>query len=69
MARRSKEQIRQETLIDRLCNTLMSGYRINIMDMRHLSTAGKNAVAAGKTDAEVEAAIVAARDKYAEKAG
>lgn len=68
MARRTKEQIRQEKLVDRLCNSVMSGYRINIMDMHHLSTAGHNAAAAGKSDAEVEAAILAARDQYAEKA-
>lgn len=33
MARRSKEQIRQENLVNRLCNTLMSGYKIDIMNM------------------------------------
>lgn len=68
MARRSKEQIRQERLVAALCNKLMSGYRIDIMQMHHLSTAGESAAKAGKSDAEVEAAIEAARDKYATKA-
>lgn len=36
--------------------------------MHHLSTAGESAAKAGKSDAEVEAAIEAARDKYATKA-
>jgi len=68
MARRTKEQIRQEKLVDRLCNSVMSGYRIDIMKMHHLSTAGKNAAAAGKSDAEVEAAIIEARNQHAEAA-
>ena len=68
MARRSKEQMRQERLVDGLCNKLMSGYRIDIMKMHHLSDAGESAAKAGKSDAEVEAAIVEARDKYATKA-
>lgn len=65
MARRTKEQKRQDDLVTRLCNSLMSGWQINIMDMHHLSDAGKAAALAGKSDAEVEAAMVEARGKYA----
>lgn len=68
MARRSKEQIRVENLIERFCNQALSGYQIDIMKLRHLSEAGENAAKAGKSDAEIEAAINAARDEHAIKA-
>lgn len=67
MARRTKEQIRLDKLIGTTAQNSLSGYSINIMDGRYLSEAGEAAAKAGKSDDEIKAAILAARDKYATK--
>lgn len=67
MARRTKEQIRLDKLINSTAQSSLSGYQINVMDMHFLSEAGEAAAKAGKSDDEIKAAILAARDKYATK--
>lgn len=67
MARRTKEEVRVARLISRICNSCMSGYQINIMDMHYLTDAGEAAAKMNKSDAEIEAAILAARDQHATK--
>ncbi len=67
MARRTKEQIRLDKLISTTADNSMSGYSIKVTDIRHLFDAGEAAAKAGKSDDEIKAAIIAARDKYATK--
>lgn len=66
--RRTKEQKRLDDLVSHVCQRCMSGYSIDIMKMHYLSDAGEAAAAAGKSDAEIEAAIIAARDEHAKPA-
>ena len=64
MARRTKEQKRLDDLVDTLSQNACFRYSIPMVDLHHLSDAGEAAVAAGKSDEEIKAAILAARDKY-----
>lgn len=68
MARRTKEQIRLDNLINSTAQSSLSGYHINITDMHFLSEAGEAAAKDGKSDDEIKAAIFEARDKHAKKA-
>jgi hypothetical protein len=68
MARISKEQKRINDFISVTCQNALYGYQINIMDMSKLSKAGEMAVESGGTNADIEAAIHAARDTYAKAA-
>ena len=67
MARRTKEQIRLDKLINSTAQSSLSGYNIVVTDMCLLSEAGEAAAKAGKSDDEIKAAIFEARDKYATK--
>lgn len=67
MARKTKEEKRIATLISTTAQNSLTGYQIDIMDIGHLTEAGEAAAAAGKSDEEIKAAILAARDKYAVK--
>ena len=68
MARRTKEQKRQDDFINMTCQNSLLGYQCDIMKLSKLSGAGEAVAKAGGTDAEIEAAILAARDEHAVKA-
>lgn len=68
MARRTKEQKRLDDLITKLTSKSLAGYRIDVMKIHLLTDAGNAAAADGKSDAEIEAAIIEARNQHAEAA-
>ena len=66
--RRTKEQKRQDDFISVTCQNSLFGYQCDIMKLSLLSGAGEAVAKTGGTNAEIEAAILAARDKHAVKA-
>lgn len=68
MARRTKEQKRIDDFISMTCQNALLGYQCDIMKLSKLSDAGEAAAKSGGTNAEIEAAILAARDEHAVKA-
>jgi len=67
-ARRTKEQKRIDDFISMTCQNSLLGYQCDIMKLSKLSGAGETVAKAGGTDAEIETAILAARDEHAVKA-
>lgn len=65
--RQTPEQKRISNLISRECQNACGGYQINIMDLHKLTDAGEAAANSGKSDAEIIAAIHAARDLVGKK--